>query len=150
MAKPVMRGKAGRGGFAELVFGFAITQISHTLLYDHGLKGAVEVGVSVPRGVGRPDLFRLGFEPTGPRCHFRARPLVRLDAGGLFLSMAWPQAFGARGTVLRCPASQFRSAHRIHLVNLGGKRAISQQLPARSDRVFGIGNILDRGRNGAK
>ena len=48
MAKPVMRGKAGRGGFAELafdlVFGFAITQISHTLLYDHGLKGAVEVG----------------------------------------------------------------------------------------------------------
>ena len=81
MAKPVMRGKAGRGGFAELVFGLAITQISHTLLYDHGLKGAVEVGVSVPRGVGRPDLFRLGFEPTGPRCHFRVWPLVRFDAG---------------------------------------------------------------------
>ena len=49
MTVQVIRGENGRVGFAELffdlVFVFAITQVSHTLLYHYDLRGALQAGL---------------------------------------------------------------------------------------------------------
>jgi low temperature requirement protein LtrA len=103
VAKGIFRKNDNRVGFAELfydlVFVFAITQVSHFLLYHYDLRGALQTGIlflaiwmvwiyttwvlnqiDPDRGVVRALLFVLML-------------------GGLFVSMALPQAFGERGLV---------------------------------------------------
>lgn len=103
MAAQVMRGADERVGFAELfydlVFVFAITQISHGLLYHYDLAGAAQtaflflavwwVWIYTTWVMNRLD-------PDQPAV--RAL-LFALMAAGLFLSMALPEAFGERGLV---------------------------------------------------
>jgi hypothetical protein len=71
MARLVRKGNE-RVGFVELffdlVFVFAVTQLSHGLLHHHTLHGALEIGL-----------------------------LFLLMTAGLFLSMAVPEAFAERG-----------------------------------------------------
>lgn len=92
-----------RVGFAELffdlVFVFAITQISHHLLYHYDLHGAVEAGllffaiwwvwIYTTWVLNRLDPERAAVRGL----------LFALMALGLYVSMAIPEAFGDRGLV---------------------------------------------------
>jgi len=103
MAGMLLRGEDNRVGFAELfhdlVFVFAITQISHHLLYHYDVLGATQtallflavwwVWVYSTWVINRLD-------PEKPAVRGL---LFGLMAAGLFLSMAIPEAFGDRGTV---------------------------------------------------
>lgn len=99
----IMRSGDGRVGFAELfydlVFVFAITQVSHHLLANLTLEGAMQTGLLflaiwwvwiystwTLNGLD-PDLFAVRIL------------LFTMMTGGLFLSMALPEAFGERGAV---------------------------------------------------
>lgn len=103
MASQVLRDKDERVGFAELfydlVFVFAITQISHGLLHHYDLAGAAQtaflfmavwwVWIYTTWVMNRLDPDRPGVRAL----------LFALMAAGLFLSMALPQAFHERGLV---------------------------------------------------
>lgn len=103
MVTKVFRGSDERVGFAELfydlVFVFAITQVSHLLLHHYTLAGAAEtlflllavwwVWVYTTWVTNRLDTDTLAVRAL----------LFAMMAAGLFLSMAIPQAFGARGLV---------------------------------------------------
>jgi low temperature requirement protein LtrA len=92
-----------RVGFAELfydlVFVFAITQVSHLLLHHYGLAGAVEAGLLFLAiwWVWIYTTWVLNWlDPETVAVRFL---LFGLMAAGLFLSMSLPEAFGSRGLV---------------------------------------------------
>ncbi len=103
MAGRVLRVDNNRVGYAELfydlVFVFAITQVSHTLLHHYSLIGAVETALlffavwwvwiytTWVLNWLDPDVFAVRMLLFG------------MMGAGLFLSMAVPDAFGARGLV---------------------------------------------------
>lgn len=103
MPRTLLRKTDSRVGFAELfydlVFVFAITQISHLLLHHYTLAGAVETGL-IFLAVWWSWIYttwvlnRLDPDRTLVRLM-----LFALMAAGLFLSMSIPEAFGARGLV---------------------------------------------------
>jgi low temperature requirement protein LtrA len=99
----VLRGDDARVGFAELffdlVFVFAITQVSHVLLAHYDLTGALETGFLLLAVwwvwiYSTWVLNRLDPDQVSVRIL-----LFSLMAAGLFLSMALPEAFGDRGLV---------------------------------------------------
>lgn len=101
MVAKVLRETNDRVGFAELffdlVFVFAITQLSHTLLHHYDLKGALQAGFLFMAVWWVWIYSTWVFNVLDPE-----RPLVRgllfvLMGLGLFLSMALPEAFGDRG-----------------------------------------------------
>jgi low temperature requirement protein LtrA len=101
MIRPILRDADTRVGFAELffdlVFVFAITQVSHLLLHHYSLAGAFEatliflaiwwVWIYTTWVLNRLDPERIEVRGL----------LFALMAAGLFLSMSIPQAFGERG-----------------------------------------------------
>lgn len=103
MVAQIFRGEEGRVGFAELffdlVFVFAITQVSHHLLYHFDLHGALETGL-VFLAVWWVWIYTTWVLNRLDPDRFRVRALLFvLMVLGLFLSMAVPQAFGERGLV---------------------------------------------------
>lgn len=103
MVSRVLRGEDGRVGFAELffdlVFVFAITQISHGLLAHYDLKGALQTGFLFLAVWWVWIYSTWVFNRLDPdRAQVRALLFV-LMLLGLFLSMALPEAFGERGLV---------------------------------------------------
>lgn len=103
MGSVLFRGGDGRVSFAELfydlVFVFAITQISHFLLHHFTLHGALEtlflfIAVWWVWIYSTWVFNRLDPEKTAVRVL-----LFLMILGGLFLSMAIPQAFGDRGLI---------------------------------------------------
>lgn len=103
MVQQVMRGADGRVGFAELfydlVFVFAITQISHTLLTHYDLQGALQTGFLFMAvwwvWIYSTWVFNI-LDPESAKVRGLLFVLMLL---GLFLSMALPEAFGERGMV---------------------------------------------------
>lgn len=103
MVRQLLRDTDSRVGFVELfydlVFVFAITQVSHLLLHHYTLAGAVETGL-IFLAVWWSWIYttwvlnRLDPDRTPVRLM-----LFGLMAAGLFLSMSIPEAFGARGLV---------------------------------------------------
>ena len=103
MTNQILRGTDGRVGFVELffdlVFVFAITQISHNLLYNYDRQGVLETAMLF-QAIWMVWIYTtwvlnlLDPNAVAVRCL-----LFALMLGGLFLSMAVPQAFGARGLV---------------------------------------------------
>jgi low temperature requirement protein LtrA len=101
MIRPILRDADTRVGFAELffdlVFVFAITQVSHLLLHHYSLAGAFEtaliflaiwwVWIYTTWVLNRLDPERIEVRGL----------LFALMTAGLFLSMSIPQAFGERG-----------------------------------------------------
>jgi low temperature requirement protein LtrA len=101
MIRPILRDADTRVGFSELffdlVFVFAITQVSHLLLHHYSLAGALEtaliflaiwwVWIYTTWVLNRLDPERIEVRGL----------LFALMAAGLFLSMSIPQAFGERG-----------------------------------------------------
>ncbi|MFZ0098256.1 MAG: low temperature requirement protein A [Gemmobacter sp.] len=101
MIRPILRDADTRVGFAELffdlVFVFAITQVSHLLLHHYSLSGAFEttliflaiwwVWIYTTWVLNRLDPERIEVRGL----------LFALMAAGLFFSMSIPQAFGERG-----------------------------------------------------
>lgn len=92
-----------RVGFAELfydlVFVFAITQVSHLLLHHYGLVGALEAGLLFLAiwWVWIYTTWVLNWlDPETVAVRFL---LFGLMAAGLFLSMSLPEAFGDRGLI---------------------------------------------------
>lgn len=103
MGAQIFRNEEGRVGFAELffdlVFVFAITQVSHHLLYHFDLRGALETGL-VFLAVWWVWIYTTWVLNRLDPDRFRVRALLFvLMVLGLFLSMAVPQAFGDRGLV---------------------------------------------------
>lgn len=99
----VLRGDDARVSFAELffdlVFVFAITQVSHVLLAHYDLAGALQTGFLFLAVwwvwiYSTWVLNRLDPEQTSVRLL-----LFALMAAGLFLSMALPKAFDERGLI---------------------------------------------------
>ena len=99
----VFRAEDGRVGFGELffdlVFVFAITQISHHLLYHFTPAGALETGFLFLAVWWVWIYSTWAFNRLDPDNTAVRLLLFSLMAGGLFLSMAIPQAFGDRGAV---------------------------------------------------
>jgi low temperature requirement protein LtrA len=101
MSQRVFRTEDGRVGFAELfydlVFVFAITQLSHTLLLHYDLAGALRAGFLFLAvwwvWIYSTWVFNL-LDPE--RASVRGLLFVLMGLG-LFLSMSLPDAFGARG-----------------------------------------------------
>lgn len=103
MASQILRGTDGRVGFVELffdlVFVFAITQISHNLLYHYTAQGLIETAIMF-QAIWMVWIYTtwvlnlLDPNVVAVRCL-----LFALMLGGLFLSMAIPKAFGDRGLV---------------------------------------------------
>lgn len=99
----LLRTQDSRVGFAELffdlVFVFAITQISHFLLHHFSIAGAVEAAVLFLAvwwvWIYTTWVLNLLDPDRGP---VRIM-LFGMMLGGLFLSMAIPEAFGDRGIV---------------------------------------------------
>lgn len=85
--------------FFDLVFVFAITQVSHLLLHHYDLKGALHSGLVV-LAVWWVWVYTTWvmnrLDPEQPRV--RAM-LFAMMIAGLFLSMSIPEAFGERGWV---------------------------------------------------
>lgn len=103
MAIGIFRKGDGRVGFAELffdlVFVFAITQISHSLLGHYNLRGAVEAGVLF-LAIWLVWIYTTWVLNQLDPDHVAVRCLLfLLMLGGLFVSMALPQAFDERGMV---------------------------------------------------
>lgn len=103
MAARVFRGEEGRVGFAELffdlVFVFAITQVSHHLLHHFTLHGALEAGLMFLAVWWVWIYTTWVLNRLDPEA-FRVRMLLFvLMLLGLFLSMAIPKAFAERGMV---------------------------------------------------
>lgn len=103
MVHKVMRGEDGRVGFAELffdlVFVFAITQVSHWLLAHYDLAGAVHTGFLF-LAVWWVWIFSTWvFNLLDPDRASVRLLLFALMIMGLFMSMALPEAFGERGLV---------------------------------------------------
>lgn len=101
MAVGVFRGEEGRVGFAELffdlVFVFAITQVSHHLLHHFDLHGALETAVMF-LAVWWVWIYTTWVMNRLDPDRFRVRVLLfALMVLGLFLSMSVPKAFGDRG-----------------------------------------------------
>jgi low temperature requirement protein LtrA len=99
----VLRSEGGRVGFAELffdlVFVFAITQISHSLLHHYTMLGAYETAFLFLTVwwiwiYSTWVLNRMNPEETLVRGLLFVLMLL-----GLFLSMALPEAFGERGLI---------------------------------------------------
>jgi low temperature requirement protein LtrA len=103
VAKGIFRVNDNRVGFAELffdlVFVFAITQISHFLLYHYDLKGAVQAGILF-QAIWMVWIYTTWVlnQIDPDRGAVRAL-LFALMLGGLFVSMALPRAFDDRGMV---------------------------------------------------
>jgi low temperature requirement protein LtrA len=99
----VLRGDDARVSFAELffdlVFVFAITQISHTLLAHYDLKGALQTGFLFLAVWWVWIYSTWVLNRLDPEQGTVRGLLFALMAGGLFLSMALPDAFGDRGLV---------------------------------------------------
>lgn len=103
MVKQVFRDDSERVGFAELffdlVFVFAITQISHGLLHHYDLTGALQTAFLFLAvwwvWMYSTWVFNL-LDPERPS----VRGLLFILMGlGLFLSMSLPDAFGERGLI---------------------------------------------------
>ena len=103
MSEQILRSGDGRVSFGELfydlVFVFAITQISHFLLSHFTLTGALQTGFLFLAVwwiwiYSTWVLNRLNPESLGVRLL-----LFAMMIGGLFMSMALPQAFAERGAV---------------------------------------------------
>lgn len=129
MAAPLARGDNGRVGFAELffdlVFVFAITQISHGLLYHYTLHGALEtaflfVAVWWVWIYSTWALNWLDPETTAVRVL-----LFGLMTAGLFMSMALPDAFGERGWVFALAYSAMQIGRSLFML------AVVWRLPQR-------------------
>lgn len=102
-ARHIIRGGEARVGFAELffdlIFVFAITQVSHALLYHYDLKGAAETALLL-LAVWWVWIYSTWALNRLDPDHVAVRGLLfGLMAAGLFLSMAIPAAFGERGWV---------------------------------------------------
>lgn len=99
----ILRQGDGRVSFAELfydlVFVFAITQISHHLLAHYSLSGAVETGFLFLSIWWIWIYSTWVFNRLDPERVPVRLLLFAMMLGGLFLSMAVPEAFGARGAV---------------------------------------------------
>lgn len=103
MARPLLRETDSRVGFAELfydlVFVFAITQVSHLLLHHYSLLGAVETLV-VFLAIWWVWIYTTWvLNRLDPDRTYVRGLLFALMAAGLFLSMSIPQAFGERGLI---------------------------------------------------
>ncbi len=103
VANGIFRENDNRVGFAELffdlVFVFAITQVSHSLLYHYDLRGAVEAGILF-LAIWMVWIYTTWVlnQIDPDRGTVRAL-LFALMLGGLFVSMALPRAFDDRGLV---------------------------------------------------
>jgi low temperature requirement protein LtrA len=102
-ATKIIRSGDARVGFAELffdlIFVFAITQVSHALLYHYDLKGAAEATLLL-LAVWWVWIYSTWAMNRLDPDHVAVRGLLfGLMAAGLFLSMAIPDAFGERGWV---------------------------------------------------
>ena len=84
--------------FFDLVYVFAVTQISHSLLHDLTLMGAARAGLVVRRVAGLA-VHLLGHQLVRPRRRAHARDAVRRDARRPGLGRRLPGAFGATGLV---------------------------------------------------
>jgi low temperature requirement protein LtrA len=103
MAKTVFREDSDRVGFAELffdlVFVFAITQVSHSLLQHYDLAGALQTGFLF-LAIWWVWMFSTWSMNSLDPEQTAVRGLLFILMGlGLFLSMALPDAFGDRGLV---------------------------------------------------
>lgn len=103
MRNTVLRVENNRVGYAELfydlVFVFAITQVSHYLLYHYTLIGAAETALLF-LAVWWVWIYTTWVLNWLDPETFAVRVLLfGMMAAGLFLSMAIPSAFGARGLV---------------------------------------------------
>lgn len=103
MSSDLFRDSDGRVSFGELfydlVFVFAITQISHFLLHHFTLHGALET-LFLFVAVWWVWIYSTWvFNRLDPEMIPVRGLLFLMMAGGLFLSMAIPQAFGDRGLI---------------------------------------------------
>lgn len=103
MSKGIFRDTDYRVGFAELffdlVFVFAITQVSHFLLMHYDLIGALQTGILF-QAIWMVWIYTTWVlnQIDPERASVRAL-LFSLMLGGLFVSMALPRAFEDRGLV---------------------------------------------------
>ena len=103
MASQILRGTDGRVGFVELffdlVFVFAITQISHNLLSHYTAQGLVETAIMF-QAIWMVWIYTTWvLNLLDPNAVAVRALLFAMMLGGVFVSMAVPQAFGARGWV---------------------------------------------------
>ena len=103
MAKGILRGNDTHVGFAELffdlVFVFAVTQVSHFLLKTYTLVGAVQAGILF-QAIWMVWIYTTWVLNQIDPERGRVRALLfALMLGGLFMSMALPRAFADRGLV---------------------------------------------------
>lgn len=103
MAVSHFRGEEARVSFGELfydlVFVFAITQISHHLLHHFTVAGAFQTGLLFMAVWWVWIYSTWAFNRIDPDQVAGRFLLFLLMAAGLFLSMAIPDAFGDRGAV---------------------------------------------------
>ena len=85
--------------FFDLVFVFAVTQLSHTLLEELTLDEPACTCAAVPGRVVGLDVHRLGDQLARSRAAAGADRLFVLMLIGLFLSVSIPHSFAERGIV---------------------------------------------------
>ena len=103
MSKGIFRDTDYSVGFAELffdlVFVFAITQVSHFLLVHYDPKGALQAGILF-QAIWMVWIYTTWvLNQIDPERGSVRALLFSLMLGGLFVSMALPQAFEGRGLV---------------------------------------------------
>lgn len=126
MANGLFRKGDGRVGFAELffdlVFVFAITQISHSLLSHYNLRGAVEAGVLF-LAIWLVWIYTTWVLNQLDPDNVAVRILLfLLMLGGLFVSMALPQAFGDRGLVFAVAFAAMQVGRTAFFLLVSGNR----------------------------
>ena len=135
--------------FYDLVFVFAITQVSHLLLDDLTWQGAGEALLCPPRRLVGVELHDLGDERARPRLARRpARADRRSCSRRLLMAVAIPEAFGDRGLLFAGSYVAIQVGRHAFLTFAAAdaRDARAASAPRTSSSGSRRGRVLDRGR----
>ena len=88
--------------FYDLVFVFAVTQVSHLLLEHLTIEGAAQSLLLLMVDLVGVELHDLGHQRARPRRGAGAADARRGDAASLLMAVAIPEAFGERALLFAC------------------------------------------------
>ncbi|MBL9048620.1 MAG: low temperature requirement protein A [Tabrizicola sp.] len=146
MAEKVLRDGNTRVGYAELfydlVFVFAITQVSHHLLYHYSLAGAVETALLFLAvwWVWIYTTWVLNF--LDPEVLAVRLLLFLLMAAGLFLSMAIPEAFAHRGLIFALAYVAMQLGRTLYMLSVVWPQAHRRQTYLRITAYFVLSAVF--------
>ena len=132
--------------FFDLVFVFAVTQLSHTLLAHFTPLGVAAGHAAVARGVVGVGLHLLGHQLARSRKDAGAAAAVRADAGGLVMSASIPTGVRSAGLVFALAYAAMQVGDGVPVAVDAARATAARITPSASWPGCRVGGVLDRRR----